>query len=363
MIKVLFSESKEYYDNLGVEEQEGFVFEFSGMKLYKKNSKWLTDNYDILVCFMYTLPHNYMLSHKFKKHGKQTILVMDGIYDLANSIRNPMVRKFDVNLYEQIIQDFFFVVGENNVPLFDKKTCVINYMPKNIISKDLIAYPNKPRILITTSNNCYFNQSEYSSLIKLMFTTVKFLIERNIEFHFRLFDDKLLGELIKYIGFDVFNNKEGAFEDALELYTHVITTPSSIAITSIYHQRAVALFQYRDTPPSIYSGWLFSSLDTITMGFESFWDKDEFRMSYQNNMFAIYRNNFSINKAIKSVSKSTAKESISTDYPIEYYKTEVHFLQTMLDSKFNLNFEYLLRKVYLKFKSNKLIKSLKVRYK
>ncbi len=357
-MRILFSEEEKYYRNLGLVDIDNISFTFDGMKLYKKKESWLNERFDMFVCFMYTLPHNSLLTEKFKRNNCPTVLVIDGIYDYANSNSNPMVRKYNLELYQFIQQDFILSVDHRLSDFFHSSKKHISYRPKHILGyKEFKEFSGvEKKVLITTANSAYFNDVEYQNLIDIIKETVAIFDSENVKYDFRIFDENIINDIPIKDGCK--NVIDSNFEVILGKYDHFVTTPSSIAISAINNKKAVALLLYRDEPTFISSGWSFTSKRTISASLTSFLNMDEPRMRYQERFAKNFEQERDISDAIsiiaqrKDVYSSCYQEVTSERYLIRSY-------ENMLNSKFNINFEYFFRKFYTKFKSFRIIKFLR----
>jgi len=346
-MKILFSESEWYYRELGLKDVDGVDFSFDGMKHYKESGLFLSQ-YELFVCAYYTMPHNVILTQKFKKADIRTILCSDGIFDFSNSFINPMHIKYGLRSFHPILQDFFLCVGKNERDYFNQDTLAMEFMPYRMITKKhASAMPESKKVLITTANTAYFNDEECELLLKLILDVTKLLTEENIDFSFRIFDISLLSSINeKYVGVLV-NDIEEGFEDTLERYSSVITTPSSVAVVSMFHRRPTALLIYRDWPMFLQTGWLIPSIDVFKGQFNDFLDGEDSRMAIQDRLLSNYMTKEGVTDRILQASKIEFKGGDEREsYIIKSY-------ENMLLSKFNFNFEWFARKIYRKLKSFK----------
>lgn len=357
MINILFSESEDYYRALGLKNIKGYIFHFDGMRLYKKKTS-LLKQFDLFVCAFYSLPHNMILTVKFNALGIKTVLVSDGIFDASNSVYNPMVRKYNLTQFFPIIQDCFLIPFNNENSIFGEEVNLLKYMPKRIMSTNIkIPLPLKRKILITTANTAYFSQGEFDTLVELIKDIISFLIKESIDFSVRIFDDKLLKAILSD-SFGVFNDINRSFEDALENYSSVITTPSSIVLTSMFHNRSVGQLIYRDTPQIMVSGWLFPSVNIFKRSFAEFYELKEERMLLQNNAVKGYlKQSNELSNALVTIVGS--ENNISEELRMRYINHINQQQYNMLNSIFNINFEYFARTIYNKFKKNVIFKTMR----
>lgn len=355
MLRILFSESEAHYRRLGLKNTNEHYYVFNGMKHYQCDLNFF-EKYDIFVCAFYTMPHNVILTMKFKQLGKRTVIVSDGIFDISNALNNNMHKKYDVIQYHPIIQDYLLLPGLHENCFFSRDTKVICYMPKRIIAREnKVEIPKNEKILITTANTAYFNHEEYTRLMILLLGVLKNFQEKNISYAIRIFDNKIIKEITSH-GYHIFNDVQRDFEDALKDYSAVISTPSSVVLTSMYHDRAVAQFIYRDTPHILQSGWMLPSIDVFLAFIDDFSPKNEARMSIQQNICRTYLDhNIELHQAFTNIHNVENSDELKKIYSEHVNKQ----LYNMLQSSFNFNFEYFIRKVYLLLKNKSWIQNLK----
>lgn len=347
--RILFLENKRYYDDLGIVkaiDNQLFEFEYDGNKNYKISDEELK-KYDIIIsCLFHDYLSNFMII-KALKNGIKTALVSDGIIEWCNMFENPFLRKMDIELYHPIIHDLFICVGEEEKRYFEflSNKCAL-YLPSRVITNfEKIPLPYNNKILITTANTAYFNVEERLNLVELLRKTIEDLKNENVMY--RIYDQYLIDQL-NIESKDNYINC--SFEEILKEVDIVITTPSSIVVNSIYHERAVAQLIYRDSPLFIQSGWQINGSINCLKTINSMKSRDYHRINYQKYQLANYIDIDNIN-----VSLLDNKEEKSVFINAQLIK--------MLNSKFNYNIMYTLRNIYLKLnrikKVNELCKKIK----
>ena len=355
-MNILFSEHEGFYRDLGLIDKPGLVYTFGGCRFYNKKIEFL-DQYDSFVCAFYTMPHNVLLTLKFKKLNKATILCTDGVFDFSNAITNPMVSKYGVTMYHPIIQSHFLCVGNTEQSYFSNQVSSFNYLPTRVLSKsDMLILPDIKKVLITTANTSYFSDIEFKALSNLMLDTIKVLIKENVQFAVRIFDQKLLVFLESNLQTEFENDIEFDFEKTLEAYSGVITTPSSIAITAMYHKRAVGLFVYRDKPMLLQSGWLIPSSTVFKQNLESFLTLEPQRLNIQTDILKTYLAKEGITELLEQLSTSHSA-SKTQSFEQDYINQNMF---NMLNSTFNFNFEWWIRRLYLKVKNSGIVKKIRL---
>ncbi|KOE84881.1 hypothetical protein ACS86_05700 [Vibrio alginolyticus] len=352
-MKVLFSEDEAFYRSLGLKDEVGYEYEFNGLKLYNKNLEYFSQ-YDCFVCAFFSMPHNAILTDKFRRLKIKTVLCSDGIFEFSNAFENPMLKKYGIKLFHPILQDCILIVGKKEVSYFSSFANAVPYMPNRIISKELvIPRPSNNKTLITTANTAYFNDAERIALQTLLLDIISKLDSLGYSYAFRIFDDELWGFLVANFGCDIYNDVKYDFETTLEDYSSVITTPSSIVITAMYHQRAVGILVYRDYPLFLQSGWLFNGINMTESSLKNFISLSPERIDIQNRILADYLTENDLFSAIKqSVSLEGKNRSMESSLVSRLYFN-------MLNSKFNFNIEYFARKVYLRVKYFSWIKKIR----
>ena len=348
-MKVLFSEAEWYYRDLGLNDVDENQFSFDGMRYYNESDYFL-NQYDLFVCAYYTMPHNVILTRKFQMLGVKTLLCSDGIFEFANSFKNPMHLKYGLRSFHPILQDIFLCVGKNEASYFNEEVITMDFMPQRLISRKAVcSFPEVNKVLLTTANTAYFDDEEYELLLRLILDTTKLLINKNVDFSFRIFDKKLLSSINGSCSHLIKNDIEDGFEDTLERYSSVITTPSSVAVVSMFHRRSTALLIYRDWPMLLQTGWIIPSVEVFKGQMDGFLSRDNSRMVIQDKLLASYTAKEGITDRILEISafKVTRSDEIEA-YVIKSY-------ENMLLSKFNFNFEWLIRKSYRKLRSYKLL--------
>lgn len=350
-VRVLFSEGESYYRNLGLKDSSEYAFEFDGLKHYKKNKQFFK-KYDAVVMAYYTLPHNALLTIKAKEAGVKTVLIADGVFEFGNSFLNPMVYKYRMQLFHPLVQDYFICVGELTKKYFARYSQTIQYIPERMMTSDkYIPLPRDKKVLITTANTAYFNHEEFGKLKDLLVFSVLELKSKGVLFSFRIYDEMLLKAVNDELGFSTYNDINNDFETTLENYSTIITTPSSICVTAMYHKRSVATLIYRDYPISVQSGWIMFDKISIRQSLSSLIDMDDTRMEIQKNLVSMYIPSNNLNSALDLAVKNDTTIYSENNY---YDKS----MMNMLTSAFNFNFEYLIRNFYLKLKKHGFVKKL-----
>lgn len=347
--RVLFIESYEKCIILGV--LSGFSdwdCEFDGRRFFRRDDKFFK-RYDLVVASNYASSISNLICCKCKTVGIKTLFFADGIYDLANSVRNPLLVRSNRVLYGFLPFDEFATIS--NVPLYCGSPNFRKYVPDRIIrcNGPMDSSKNEKKILITTANTAYFNDSERSRFIKLIRGIVCYLDQQEVYYSFRIFDESLLKEIA--VGQHVSNVLISSFEECLESYSHVITTPSSIVLTSIYHGKATAQLIYRSEPPSISTAWNIPSVEVFIESFRTFIDKDDYLMKFQTESIKELDELSKPRHVVQAVLSTLGTESEVKTSISDFRKSEV---ERIMESSLNFNIEFFVRKFFEKKKFSKL---------
>lgn len=350
--KILFAEPIEHYQSLGlIDDLDAYECVFYGIRFYKKDDSFLK-SFSAFVTSYYTSSISMWMAMRCRSLGIKTIFVTDGVYDLANSFKNHLIKKYQTYLYEFLPHEYVMAVGD--IPMKDSCSQYEKYLPKRMVSRAKMPLPKATKVLITTSNSPYFNEREKTRLIALMIDVAKYLAEKKIDTIYRIYDGAVLSALEHGLG-SGFNNSIGrGFEDVLEEISHVITTPSSVSITSMFHGRCVAQLIYRSEPPGVQTAWNISSIDIFDEVVDSFFEPDAGLLRFQESICKTY---FDGNETLKNIIEQEDGDVVRLADKAEWFKRTLE--QRMLTSHFNLNFEYLARRIYLSLRSTKFMKLLR----
>lgn len=347
MNKVLFLEDEKYLLNLGVFENCACCDGTEDYKILDSTIK----KYDLVISQLYTSPLSNFLIIKAKNNNVKTMLLCDGVLEWANCFTNPMNSKYNLNFYHPILHDMVLSVGNVESKYF--KFLGFNskqYVPKRMKpTMDKIGKVNKNRLLITTANTAYYNNSEKLHLVTLIKDVQSSCHVIQLDYIFRLFDD----ELINLLGVsDEKNHINGSFEECLTLVDFVVSTPSSISISAMFHGKPLGHLIYRDAPMFVQAGWNISSSIDIDLTLKHMISFNKERLDFQDFQVSNYiTDDMGLEEDIfKELSKQKSEK-------IEKFINQN--LYNMLNSKFNFNIEYSIRKLYLSFKSHRLFKVVK----
>ncbi|HEM7544030.1 TPA: hypothetical protein U2M54_002841 [Providencia rettgeri] len=343
--KVLFLEDKLFYEGmLNHNFFHNCELFYNGGKLYNKNHQLI--KYDLIVYTIYSSPLYNFIIRRASELNIKTLLLMDGICEFSNFTKNKKIMALGIDNYHPIIADNIGIIGKSAKKYFCSFGInALNYIPPRVIDmciKNKNESNNKINkenvFLITTANTAYYDDSEYTKLINLLKDIILVLKNKNIRYYFRVFDEKIINELS--IPHEK-NLRNGSFEDTLEMVSFVITTPSSIILPAMYQRKPVAILQYRDSPNFIQSGWVISKDIDYSSTFASMMSFDKKRMNFQLNQIED-----SLSKCDTVADCFKEKNSFTIKEVSQFInKTNIN----MLESKFNINFEYLARKIYIKY--------------
>lgn len=257
-MKILFIEPKHYFERLI--DVNALEHEFKvtyGIPCFVYSLVSFLKAYDfVITCIEHSTISRNVIEIS-KGLGIKTALFMDGTYEFTNATKNPYLKKIDFTLLNSRQFSIIFspdIMMKKYIENLGAKYCF--YLPKHAMfksnkeKKELLS----KKVLITTANSAYFNDEEFYGLVELIKTIVETLKEKDVEYEFRIFDEKLISKLNIP---DSQNNIKNDISTCISLFTHIITTPSTIAYTSVQAEKPTALLMYRDSPITQPAGWLF----------------------------------------------------------------------------------------------------------
>lgn len=337
-MKILYCESRRSLTSL-IEVRPNDEVEYWGVRYVEKSIEWFK-RYDVVVCSNFTSPAMFSVMLKAKACGVVTLFLTDGIYEVANSLRNPNLVKYGVFLYDYSIYDYIFALGPVHVAKTLDSTKIIQYIPRRVMNWDddmkrlNSGYSSEVKVLVTTANTAYFSQEEKNRLAALI-NEVLFGLRalEDVGVVLRIFDESLYS-LIKS---DAVNCLSGTFEDSLEGVTHVITTPSSISLPVIKREIPLMHMITRSEVPVVFAGWQVASKEIFFECIDEFLYESEVKVGIQSDFFK--------NSYHDSVEKGWA---LIEEDASEFRCLDVHLkkrVESFYSSRMNLNFEYVLRRM------------------
>ena len=345
--KVLFLESKNFYqDMIDPVFFENCQFEFDG-GLHRSNSSYFSD-FHLVVYTIFSSPAYNLIIQRCVNYDIPTLLLFDGICEFSNFTKNPVIQQLDLDNYHPIIADKIAVVGDEALNYFQALNCTVyKYLPPRVFRMNeklpLLDNNDGYDFLITTANTAYYDDKEKKALILLLEQLIGQLDMSTYSYCFRLFDASLLSAL------DVpesLNFIDGDFDSVLSQVRSVITTPSSILLSAMFHERAVALLSYRDSPIFIQSGWLMHTGGDFTQTLQSMQLRDPKRMAFQLSQV---KSNIESEPLLK-VCDVTAQSTFDKKELVKFINQNMH---NMLNSPFNFNVEHRFRKLFWFVKSSR----------
>ena len=340
---ILFCENKEYLDTIC----DFGRIEYDGVRSYKKSMTEFKNSYSLVVSLLYANPLSNFIILKSRLANVPTMLISDGIIDWSNMFKNPMVTKYNQHLFHPIIHDVFLCVGSDETDYFNHiGVNAVQFLPKRMkpTFKKLGSAGNNV-FLITTANTSYFDEAERKILVHLLKAIMQQLVSAKENFIFRIYDPHLIQELNIE---DDKNLIDCNFEEALSVVDFVITSPSSVSYLTMYHGKPLAHLIYRDSPVFIQAGWNINSLCSLPSVIASMKTFEKERMVFQD--FQVKKYSHSSDDLLE-----TAYGSISENADKDLKQFVDQNLYNLINSKFNINFEYTLRKAYLRLKAFRIV--------
>ena len=262
--------------------------EFTGIKYLNKPPEYFTKYTKIFNCNQ-SDKFACSIIEKANSVDIDTFLLMDGIYDWANININPIWSKnnffLDLNIYDKV-----YCVDNHsslNLNLIGIKTDL--YKPPKIFEitskkenlKNRFKKTSRKKILLTTSNTPYFNETEFKRIVKIFLSIIEWSKLNSLDIYYRIYDEKILKEL-KIV--NEFNLKEGPIDTYLKEIDVLITTPSSISITAAMLDKPFIHIIYRDTPIAFQAAWQIFNTEMIPDVLKSALNRDKNRMIHQKSI-------------------------------------------------------------------------------
>lgn len=344
-MSILFLQDKVYLDRYG------FVDSFSKITYFDGNyrvSDFTLLQYEAAVsCVAHDELANYMM-YRADKLGIPTVLLNDGVFDLANSTRNGISKKSGVQPGLTRVSRVIATCSQLGEQVSSVSGMgVVKYMPKFVYDDEDNEVNLGDVALITTANSPCFNSDEKAALIERIREVVSELSNRNIPIRLRIFEEGILEAVLSEVEpscYELFNH--GSFFDAMSGVSIAFTTHSSVSIPLVKNSIPTACFLYRSEPIEPCYGWYyFQGLDLPKMISEMRSRPIE-KLNFQKSSFDSFDNK-ELGLIVSEVLQ-TNKPSLSPDKA-----------QKMLESAWNFNVQFLFYKIYLKVKSFSIVKDIR----
>lgn len=336
--KILFLESDFEYANLI--NLDNINYEFDGYKYYKKKYSYF-EKYSLIISKSYHSEICNLIIHKANYMGVPTAFLVDGIVEWTNCISHPIVLKKKEKLFSNIRHKFLLCPG-HNVSKIIAGNKGISFMNENVLRDSYTNNINQEKlydILITVANTPSFNKDELYVLINLIRAVIDEAIKMKLSICLRIKNKEILEKINEY---SLDNRVDIDFSDFLGLGKVLFTSPSTVGLSALLSNIPVCQFQYRVQPILFQTGWNLPNEIFAEQVLNSMLDRNSENMKFQkmqceNFQDALYSKDLnSINKYQVGVFESELKDIdkiLSSD------------LLGMLESPYNLNIEYFLRKV------------------
>ena len=190
------------------------------------------------------------------------LYLFDGIYDVQNAYQNPAHRCRDLNQMDPLLYSHVACVDRwslsSMAALGIQTHAWLPSRAEPIEDKN----PNQnyhAEFLIATARTPAFDKTERDRLQKLLLLVIASLNRIGAQYRFRTSDPELLAS----IGASEDDNDINTpFSECISHYQCLITTPSTIATTSMLAEVPTATLDYRDSPLTQQTGWrLHQSMD------------------------------------------------------------------------------------------------------
>lgn len=351
LVKILFVEPEYYYTGLldsSLRNSEKYKLTFDGWMFYKKPPSYFK-TFDAVCSVQYLIPLTNLVIMKAKKTGVATYLFADGIIEWSNCFNHPIVRRVGRPLFGYVPHNFFCCPGLFESNMTNAKG--VSYLPSKMRGEDRGMVKVLKSVLITTANTSYFDDRERAELIILL---RKVISRAKCKVYLRIFDDNILNSISD---FGLENLVSCDFEKACSNVDAVISTPSSVVLTAMQMRLPVAQLVYRDSPLLLQSGWQINGSVDVQTVLCSMLDRSESRMRFQESQL----NDNYLTTSAENIFSDTLSMFKNEQQQTEFTDNDVKFdfdqLTKTLESPWNINLEFTLRKVLRVYR--KIIKKLK----
>jgi len=281
-MKILFLQPRAYFDRLlGAHffDEDGLFVKYCMPVASIKLGAYLR-TFDLVVsCLDHSTSANKIIS-ACQVVNVKTLLIIDGTYDIANSISNPALKQTPFYQYCRQKYNFIFCV-DIHAAYFLRGFCdhVYVYLPEHA-RVELTDGAKPSGILVCTSNSPYFNNSERSQLIRLIKETGDNAARLNMPIKYRIYDEYLLKELkIPKENLAI----EESLAEAISNCEVLFTTPSTLAYSASLLGKPVGLYCYRNTLINQTYSWLISSGRDVKNMLEAHEREVEYRLGLQRS--------------------------------------------------------------------------------
>lgn len=341
-MKILFVEPEYLYKGIfSIEAGSNVEFEYNGYKLYSKGALEFS-RYDAVVSMQYLWPLSNVVILKAKKFGVPTYLITDGIIEWENCYSHRAVKKSKQRLFSVMFHDYIVCPGIFEGQFINERQINLSYLPKKVFPEVMNSSRKKNStkvVLVTTANTAYFNDGELIELARLINEILDYQKKsmEKFEVKLRVFDEALLARL-NMDGFE--NDIESSFNELINDVDALITTPSTIVLTSMLNDIATCQLIYRNSPMFVQSGWMYHGSCDFEYVINGMLNRDAERLAYQRKVLKENYPSSDLSEIILNGNSCFSKRSTDSDESEQYLN--------MLESPFNLNVEYFIRKVHRK---------------
>lgn len=273
---ILFLQPREYFERLGLDferiENE-CAFGFFSISGFLEDIK----KYSVVVTCIDHSHFSRFLCLLAKANGVPSLIIMDGVFEWSNATSNPFLVKRGIKLLSPLCYSHAAVVDSGLGEALSRKGCkVYSYSPSSVVENELIQ--TSGAVLVTTANTPYFSEQEYVDLLSMLTEVIKSLENKNIDYAFRIFDERIIEDLSIPPQKNIIG---GGFVQVVKDYGALITTPSTIAIEAMRLNLPVALLDYRDGPVFFQSAWRINGGSSISRTIDSLLSPSPERLDYQ----------------------------------------------------------------------------------
>lgn len=337
---VFLTQPIEYYEELGLGDflsKNNLIFpSVVNSIFYRKVSLC-----DAVVSCIYHCSTSMNAARIANELGKPVIYFSDGVEDWENMINNGFLKSKGLKQHFPSYADIYFLCTQGGKGFLSHlgKRCFF-YIPKRAMVSYSDNCTSEPDFdfLVTTANSAYFNDGEFYRLCEIVKEIELVAKQKNYKLCYRIFDKKL----VEYLNIDdSLNFINGGFGEALLTAKCIITTPSTVAITSMNEGKPTGVIDYRNSPLMFQAGWRLHKSSNIFDTLEDMLSHNEEKINFQNSQLADQVHLKDVNEVI---SKMIEDNKISSS---ELLKNNARVLPGI---------EFLFRGIYKRIKHNSIVK-------
>ena len=279
-LRILFLQPARHVADLGIDLQYFGDLPRYGVVSLSSLSHKLRDTRLVVNCIDTNTAARRILETA-ASYGVPRLYLFDGIYDVANAYHNPRHRRQHLSQMDPLLYTHIACVDRWSLVTFAALGAQTHaWLPSRAEPMGDKAHPQVQRVdfLIATARTPVFDKAERDRLEKLLHLVITSLKRIKVQYRFRIGDRALLSSIGAS---EADNDTDMPFEECIRRYRCLITTPSTIATTSMLAELPTATLDYRDSPLTQQTGWRIHQSMNIDSALMSMLEPAVDRMTFQ----------------------------------------------------------------------------------